>query len=93
MSAVREITLDIKIICADVHSSLVLVPSWYDPSLNCSIIASCANLWFPRTSTASKDNRSNSIQVASQSESDLETSSVCFLRRVQRQLVLTASAP
>jgi hypothetical protein len=89
----REITLDIKIIRAGVHSSLVLVPSRYDPSLDRSIVASCADLRLARASTSRKYHGSNSIKMSPQPKPDLEAPGVRFLRWVQRQLMFTTSAP
>jgi hypothetical protein len=43
---------------------LVGVARWYNPSLDHSIIASSANLRLGRTTTASEDDSSNDIKMA-----------------------------
>jgi hypothetical protein len=87
-----EIAGDIQIVCAGMHSPLVLVPRWDNPSLHGSVIASSANFRLARGPSTTEYDRPHSVQVAPESKPDLE-SSFDFLVRVQRQIMLPALAP
>jgi hypothetical protein len=55
-----------------IHAVVICVACGYHPPLDHAIVASCAYLGLGRTATASKDDRTYNIKVASKGEANFE---------------------
>ena len=72
MPSVCKVTLDIEVRKRLTVATDAAVASWYDPSLDHTIIACGANFGLGWTSTSSENDRPNHVKMSPQCEANLE---------------------